>query len=70
MCPPNTIASHCADFEAQTHGAGRVTFRVSGLETDIKTLADGDDYACPGISSNANMVETLVKRLIQHYAIG
>ena len=39
------------------------------IETDIKTLADGDDYASLGISDNANLVETLVKRLIQHYAI-
>jgi type I restriction enzyme R subunit len=40
------------------------------VETDIKTLADGDDYASLGISDNANLVETLVKRLIQHYKIG
>lgn len=39
------------------------------VETDIKTLADGDDYASLEISDNANLVETLVKRLIQHYAI-
>jgi type I restriction enzyme R subunit len=39
------------------------------VETDIKTLADGDDYASLGVSDNANLVDTLVKRLIQHYAI-
>ncbi len=37
--------------------------------TDIKTLADGDDFASLGISDNADLVETLLKRLIQHYAI-
>jgi type I restriction enzyme R subunit len=39
------------------------------IETDIKTLADGDDYASLAISDNSNLVETLLKRLIQHYAI-
>jgi type I restriction enzyme R subunit len=39
------------------------------VETDIKTLADGDEYASLGISDNANLVEKLMKRLIQHYAI-
>jgi type I restriction enzyme R subunit len=39
------------------------------VETDIKTLADGDDYALLDISDNVNLVETLVKRLIQHYSI-
>ena len=37
--------------------------------TDIKTLADGDDFGTLGISDNVNLVETLLKRLIQHYAI-
>lgn len=37
--------------------------------TDIKTLADGDDFASLGISDNADLVETLLNRLIQHYAI-
>jgi len=37
--------------------------------TDIKTLADGDDFALLGISDNADLVETLLKRLVQHYAI-
>jgi hypothetical protein len=36
---------------------------------NIKTLSDGDDYASLGISDNVNLVETLLKRLIQHYAI-
>lgn len=40
------------------------------VETDIKALADGDDYAPLAISDNANLVETLLKRLVQHYAIG
>ena len=39
------------------------------IETDIKTLADGDDYVSLGISDNINLVETLMKRLVQHYAI-
>jgi type I restriction enzyme, R subunit len=39
------------------------------IETDIKALADGDDFASLGISDNANLVETLVKRLVQHYGI-
>ena len=39
------------------------------VETDIKTLADGDDYVSLAISDNATLVETLLKRLIQHYAI-
>ena len=39
------------------------------IVTDIKTLADGDDFASLGISDNADLVETLLKRLIQHYAI-
>jgi len=39
------------------------------VETDIKTLADGDDYAALGIADNANLVEVLVKRLVQHYGI-
>jgi type I restriction enzyme, R subunit len=37
--------------------------------TDIKALADGDKFASLGISDNADLVETLLKRLIQHYAI-
>jgi len=48
--------------------AGKRT-RAPRVETDIKTLADGDDYASLSISDNANLVDTLVKRLIQHYAI-
>ena len=40
------------------------------MDTDIKTLADGDDYVSLQISGNANLVETLVRRLVQHYAIG
>lgn len=39
------------------------------VETDIKALADGDDFESLGISDNANLVETLVKRLVQHYGI-
>ncbi len=39
------------------------------VETDIKALADGDDFASLSISDNANLVETLVKRLVQHYGI-
>ena len=37
--------------------------------TDIKTLGDDDDFASLGISDNVNLVETLLKRLIQHYSI-
>jgi hypothetical protein len=36
---------------------------------DIKTLGDDDDFAPLGISDNANLVEMLLKRLIQHYSI-
>jgi type I restriction enzyme R subunit len=39
------------------------------VETDIKTLADGDDYASLGISGKTDLVEVLVRRLIQHYAV-
>ena len=39
------------------------------IETDIKTLGDGDDYISLCISDNPNLVELLVKRLIQHYGI-
>ena len=31
--------------------------------------SDGDDFASLGISDNANLVETLLKRLVQHYGI-
>ena len=49
-------------------------WQESGLKrndvlTDIKTLGDDDEFASLGISDNANLVETLVKRLIQHYSI-
>ncbi len=44
-------------------------FERRRIETDIKTLADGDDYASLGISDNTNLVETLVKRVLQHYSI-
>lgn len=40
------------------------------IETDIKTLADGDDYASIEISEKTNLVEALLKRLIQHYKMG
>jgi type I restriction enzyme R subunit len=39
------------------------------IETDLKTLADGNDFASLGISNNADLIEVLMKRLIQHYAI-
>jgi type I restriction enzyme, R subunit len=39
------------------------------IVTDIKTLGDDDDFASLGISDNVNLVETLLKRLIQHYSI-
>ena len=37
---------------------------------DIKTLGDDDDFASLGISDNLNVVEMLLRRLIQHYSIG
>jgi type I restriction enzyme R subunit len=40
------------------------------VQTDIKTLADGDDYESLSISGNDNLVEVMVNRLAQHYAIG
>jgi type I restriction enzyme R subunit len=39
------------------------------IETDLKTLADGDDFTSLGISNNPDLIEVLTKRLIQHYAI-
>ena len=39
------------------------------IETDLKTLADGNDFASLQISGNADLAEVLMKRLIQHYAI-
>jgi hypothetical protein len=39
------------------------------IETDLKTLADGNDFASLGVSNNADLIEVLMKRLIQHYAI-
>lgn len=36
---------------------------------DIKSLGDDDDFASLGISDNVNLVETLLKRLIQHYSV-
>ena len=39
------------------------------IATDVKTLADGDDYAALGISEKADLVETLLSRLVQHYGI-
>ncbi len=44
--------------------------RRNDIVTDIKTLGDDDDFASLGISDNVNLVETLSKRLIQHYSIG
>lgn len=43
--------------------------KCNDIVTDIKTLADGDDFVSLGISENADLVETLLKRLVQHYAI-
>jgi hypothetical protein len=43
--------------------------KCNDVVLDIKTLADGDEFASLGISDNVNLVETLLKRLIQHYAI-
>jgi len=40
------------------------------IVTDIKTLGDDDDFVSLGVSDNVNLVETLLKRLIQHYSIG
>ena len=38
------------------------------IETDLKTLADGNDFGSLRISENSDLVEVLMKRLIQHYA--
>jgi hypothetical protein len=43
--------------------------KCNDVVTDIKTLGDDDEFASLGISDNVNLVETLVKRLIQHYSI-
>ena len=39
------------------------------VETSLKTLADGDDYATLRINENENLVEVLMKRIIQHYSV-
>jgi type I restriction enzyme, R subunit len=39
------------------------------VKLDIETLADGDDYVSLEISDNTDLVEALMKRLVQHYAI-
>jgi type I restriction enzyme R subunit len=39
------------------------------VQTNLKTLADGDDYSALRINENENLVEVLMKRLIQHYGI-
>jgi type I restriction enzyme R subunit len=43
--------------------------KCNDIAIDIKTLGDDDDFASLGISDNVNLVETLLKRLIQHYSI-
>jgi len=43
--------------------------KCKAVVTDIKTLADGDEFTSLGISDNADLVETLLKRIVQHYAI-
>ena len=43
--------------------------KCKDMATDIKTLADGDEFAMFGISEKADLVETLLNRLIQHYGI-
>jgi type I restriction enzyme R subunit len=43
--------------------------KKNDIVTDIKTLADGDEFAPLGISEKADLVETLLTRLIQHYEI-
>jgi len=44
-------------------------FELDRVATDIRVLADGDRYESMGISENTDLVETLVKRLVQHYRI-
>ncbi len=41
----------------------------NAIVTDVKTLADGDDFASLGISERSDLVETLLTRLVQHYQI-
>jgi type I restriction enzyme R subunit len=43
--------------------------RRNDIVTDIKTLGDDNDFVSLSISDNVNLVETLLKRLIQHYSI-
>jgi type I restriction enzyme R subunit len=41
----------------------------SRVATDIRTLGDADEFAALGISEDRELVEALLKRCIQHYAI-
>lgn len=43
--------------------------KKNDIVTDIKTLADGDEFSPLGISEKADLVEKLLTRLIQHYEI-
>lgn len=43
---------------------------VNTIRTDLKVLGDGVDYESLGISDDENLVEKLMNRLVQHYAVG
>jgi hypothetical protein len=34
---------------------------------EIRVVADGDKYEAMGIANDANLIEQLLKRLMQHY---
>ena len=43
---------------------------LNTIRTDLKALGDGDEYELLGISDDENLVEKLMNRLVQHYAVG
>ncbi len=42
---------------------------MNAIRTDLKVLGDGADYESLGISDDENLVEKLMNRLVQHYAV-
>ncbi len=43
---------------------------VNAIRTDLKVLGDGTEYESLGISDDETLVEKLMNRLEQHYAVG
>jgi type I restriction enzyme, R subunit len=42
---------------------------LNAIRTDLKVLSDGDEYESLGIGDDENLVEKLMNRLEQHYAV-